>query len=347
MIKFSEIIKKAMHDLMQKDKSVICFGLGVTDPIGIFGTTSGLEKKFGKNRVFDVPTSENALTGIAIGASLNGIKPILTHQRADFILLSMDQLINSASKWNYMFGGVSNVNITVRCIVGKGWGQGPTHSQNLHSMFSHFPGIKVVCPSFASDVYDLFINSVLDPNPVIFLEHRWLHNSLGKINIKKNKKNILKPKLICKGNKLSIVTLSYLSLEAKIVCDYLKKNHSIDIDLIDLRVTNPLDFQEIRKSLKKTGKLLLIEPGFTNCSISDTIISKISLEGIKLIKKPIILAQPNFPEPTSHRLTKYYYINRLSIVDNIFKLLDVKSPKIQIQNIIPHDKPGEWFKGPF
>ena len=142
---------------MSDDNSVICFGLGATDPKGIFGTTSGLEEKFGHKRVFDIPTSENAMTGIGIGASMTGIKTILTHQRLEFFLLAVDQLVNSAAKMHYMFGGKINIPITIRLIIGRGWGQGPTHSQNLHAWFAHIPGLKVVMPSNANDAYHLLL----------------------------------------------------------------------------------------------------------------------------------------------------------------------------------------------
>jgi pyruvate dehydrogenase E1 component beta subunit len=150
--------------------------LGVTDPKGVFGTTTGLEEKFGSNRVFDMPTSENAMTGIGIGVSLNGFRPVMTHQRLDFALLSLDQIINNAAKWRFMFGGTRGVPITIRLIIGRGWGQGPTHSQNLHALFSHIPGLKVVMPSTAKDAKGLLLSSIFDPDPVIFLENRWLHN---------------------------------------------------------------------------------------------------------------------------------------------------------------------------
>ena len=131
--------------------NVFVYGLGVDDPKHIFETTTGLQEKYGENRVFDMPTSENAMTGVAIGASMNGIKAIMTHQRLDFFLLAMDQLVNSASKWHYMFGSQISIPITIRLIIGRGWGQGPTHSQNLQSWFAHIPGLKVVMPSSPED----------------------------------------------------------------------------------------------------------------------------------------------------------------------------------------------------
>ncbi|MGZ5926964.1 MAG: alpha-ketoacid dehydrogenase subunit beta, partial [Rhizomicrobium sp.] len=173
---FAQSIRDGLAVAMAADPAVICFGLGADDPKGVFGTTLDLHKQFGSDRVFDMPTSESAMTGIAIGAALNGLKPVLTHQRLDFALLSMDQLVNNAAKWRFMFGGRRSVPITIRMIIGRGWGQGPTHSQSLQAWFAHIPGLKVVMPTTAEDAKGLLLSSIFDPDPVIFLEHRWLHN---------------------------------------------------------------------------------------------------------------------------------------------------------------------------
>ena len=165
---FIKAINEALTIAMLADNSVICYGLGVNDPKGIFGTTLGLEEKFGKERVFDIPSSENAMTGVAIGASLNGIRPVMTHQRLEFFILAMDQLINSAAKWHYMFDGNASIPITIRLIVGQGWGNGPTHSQSLQAWFAHIPGIKVIMPATAADAKGLLLSSIFDNNPVIF-----------------------------------------------------------------------------------------------------------------------------------------------------------------------------------
>ena len=178
---FSEAINEALFECLKEDNKTICFGLGIGDPKEIFGTTKNLVKNFGSKRVFDTPTSENALTGIAVGAAINGSKVIMTHQRLDFALLSLDQIINNAAKWHYIFNGKYKVPITIRLIIGRGWGQGPTHSQALHGLFSHIPGLKVMTPFFSSDAKNLLIQAIRDPNPVIFIEHRWLHGQKGKI----------------------------------------------------------------------------------------------------------------------------------------------------------------------
>ena len=224
---YAESINDCLKYLLQTNKNVICLGLGATDPKGVFGTTSGLEELFGPSRVFDIPASENAITGISIGASLLGTVPVLTHQRVDFALLSMDQIINNASKLYYMFGEKVNCPITIRMIIGRGWGQGPTHSQNLQSVFSHFPGLKVVMPSFPEDAKELLYSSVLDPNPVIFLEHRWLHNSEEKVSNEYVYKKLGRAKLINRGNDLTIISSSYMTIEAKKAINFLKKNNTL------------------------------------------------------------------------------------------------------------------------
>ena len=172
----AKAINQALYDSMRLSKKVITFGLGVTDPKGVFGTTLGLEKAFGPERVFDTPTSENAMTGVGVGLAVAGFKPVMVHQRLDFFILALDQLINSAAKFHYMYGGAVNVPITIRLILGKGWGQGPTHSQNLINLFASIPGLKVVMPSNAKNAYQLLISAINDPNPVVYLEHRWVHS---------------------------------------------------------------------------------------------------------------------------------------------------------------------------
>ena len=143
-IAFHKAINEAVDQSLSIDPSVFLIGLGAADPKGIFGSTLGLNEKYGDHRVMEMPISENAVTGIAIGAAITGMRPILTHQRVDFALVSMEQIVNQAAKWHYMFGGQMNVPIVIRMIIGRGWGQGPQHSQSLQSWFAHVPGLKVV-----------------------------------------------------------------------------------------------------------------------------------------------------------------------------------------------------------
>jgi pyruvate dehydrogenase E1 component beta subunit len=347
-IKFTEAINECILDEMARNKNLVTYGLGINDPKRIFGSTRGLVEKFGKQRVFDVPTSENALTGIGLGLSLGGNPVLITHQRADFFLLALDQLINSISKWNYMFGGNSGVvNITIRLIVGRGWGQGPTHSQNLQSVFSHFPGLKVVMPTTPYNAKGLLTASLRDPNPVIFLEHRWLHNSEGSVPRRNYLLDLCKSKVLKRGKDITLISMSYMTPEIKSIYENLY-NLKIDFEHIDLICTKPLDKKTIIKSVKKTGRVLVLDTGFKSNSISAEIITSLNEECFKYLKsKPQRITVPDIPEPASYGLTKYYYADRNTIIRKIAEILKIKIKKLPIRKFVHHDVPGIWFKGPF
>ena len=347
---FSEAINDALYLAMKKDKKMICYGLGVTDPKNVFSTTLNLKKNFGSSRVFDVPTSENALTGVSIGAALNGVRSVVTHQRLDFFLLAMDQLVNSAAKWYYMFGSQKPVPITIRLIIGRGWGQGPTHSQNLQAWFNHIPGLKVVMPSFADDAKGLLLSSIFDPNPVIFLEHRWLHNTNAIKRMGDYRVKIGKSKICRKGKHITILSMSYLTLEALKAAKYIYNKFNISAEVIDLRSIKPLDWKTIFQSLKKTRRLMVLDTGFTTGSVAAEIIAKISIEKFKLLKSaPIRLAMPDVPEPTSSSLTKNFYVRSEDIAANILQSFKINYKNIRkdLAETGPSDIPDNSFKGPF
>ncbi len=349
-ISFIEAINRCIFSEMTRNKKLITFGLGINDPKRIFGSTKGLVEKFGKNRVFDVPTSENSLTGIGLGLSLGGNPVLITHQRTDFFLLAFDQLINSISKWNYMFDGNSGpVNITIRLIVGRGWGQGPTHSQNLQSIFAHFPGLKVVIPTTPYDAKGLLASALRDPNPVIFLEHRWLHNSKGIVPSNNYLSNLNKSKIVKRGKYLTIISTSYMTAEVKNIYQELK-NSKIDFEHIDLICIKPLDEKTIINSVKKTGRLIVLDSGFKTNSISAEIITLVNEKCFKYLKtKPVRITVPDISEPASYGLTKYYYENKKSIlkkIENMLKIkIKIKKDDVKVKQ--HHDVPGNWFKGPF
>tara|TARA_B100001250_G_C19772040_1_gene777643 strand:+ start:570 stop:1625 length:1056 start_codon:yes stop_codon:yes gene_type:complete len=348
-ITFYQIINQTLFDLMKRNKKIVAFGLGIDDPKALFGTTKNLKKKFGDNRVFDFPTSENAMTGIGIGMSLNGMIPIMTHLRLDFFLLAMDQLVNNAAKWNIMFGGQNKIPITIRLIIGRGWGQGPTHSQNLQSWFSHVPGLKVITPSFPSNAKNLLIDSVNDPNPVIFIEHRWLHNLEENIKFNRREYLIGKSKKLSSGKELTIVSSSFSTIEILKLHKILKKNQ-IKFDHIDLMSVKPLDISNIFKSVNKTGRLLILDNSSHQfCSISSEIISQLILRKKNIFRsEPIILALPDIPSPTSFFLTKKYYNSSTKILSVIEKLISKKINynRNQLETTL-HDVPDKNFMGPF
>ena len=346
---FAKAINEALTEAMTIDPDVICYGLGVPDPKGVFGTTMGLQNKFGVDRVFDMPTSENAMTGIGIGASLYGLRPVITHQRLDFALLSMDQLVNNAAKWRFMFGDRRGVPLTVRMILGRGWGQGPTHSQNLQAWFAHVPGLKVVMPATAEDAKGLLLSAIFDPDPVVFLEHRWLHNLNGEVQDGDCRIPLGKAALLRTGVDVTVVAMSYMTIEALHAVDHLSAQ-GINCDLIDLRSVRPLDWQAIEASVNRTGRLLVLDTGNLTGSISGEIVARATVNCWEALKcAPERLAMPDYPEATSPALTECYHVRAEHIAE---KIGCMTSQEVEIFHLSqkrqhPHDVPGDWFTGPF
>ena len=220
------------------------------------------------------------MTGICIGAAIKGMKPILSHQRVEFSLLSIEQIINQAAKWNFMSGGKQKVPLVIRLIIGKGWGQGPQHSQSLEAMFAHIPGLKVVAPSNARDAKGLLVSSVKDDGPVIFFEHRWLHNIKGFVPKKIFSIKIGKAKVIEKGKDITIISFSDALIQLLRIKKLLKAAN-ISAEIIDLRSIRPLDKNLIFKSIKKTKRLLVLDNGWKSFGISSEIITLVSEKMVK------------------------------------------------------------------
>lgn len=346
---FASAINDALNVAMAIDESVICYGLGVPDPRGVFGTTLGLQEKFGADRVFDMPTAENAMTGIGIGAALYGLRPVMTHQRLDFALLSMDQLVNNAAKWRFMFGGKRGVPITIRMILGRGWGQGPTHSQNLQAWFAHIPGLKVVMPASADDAKGLLLSAIFDPDPVIFLEHRWLHNLKSEVPAEDYRVPIGKARLLRRGNDVTIVSMSYMTIEAIHAIDHLE-SQGITCDLIDLRSVRPIDWDSVNASVKKTGRLLVLDTGHLSGSVAGEIVARVVPDCWGVLKAaPRRLAIPDFPEATSPALTALYHVRAETIAKEVCSLIERDCEALVLAKLRTHppDVPGDWFTGPF
>ena len=348
-LSFAEALNEAIHLAMDIDSCVICFGLGIDDPKAIFGTTSFLKDKFGPERVFDTPTSENGMTGVAVGAALQGLRPVMVHQRADFFLLAMDQLVNSAAKWSYMFGGQQKVPLVIRLIQGRGWGQGPTHSQTFHAWFTHVPGLKVVMPATGHDAKGLLLSSIFDDDPVIFIEHRWLHNSFSNVPEEDYRIPLGQARLVREGNDITIIALSYMLVEAIRAVNFLAF-HDVDCELIDPRTLSPFDWDAVFSSVRKTGHLLVIDTGVTTGSFAGEIVARCAMECWgSLHKAPFRIAMPDMPEPTSFGLTRDLHPRAEDVVEAVNGLLDtnVDTTVLHDKSNFPHDVPGDWFKGPF
>lgn len=343
---FSKSINEALEQSMRKNKNVIIVGLGVDDPKGVFGTTKDLNKKFKKNRVFDMPTSENSFTGFAIGVALEGKRPVIVHQRVEFSLLSMDQIVNQAAKWFYMSGGKKPIPIVIRLIIGRGWGQGPQHSQSLESLFAHIPGLKVVCPSNPFNAKGLLNASIKDNNPVIFFEHRWLHETVGDVPKKYFELDLGKSRYVNRGKDLTIVAFSYTVLMSLKIREILTKNN-ISTEIIDLLSLRPLDTKKIISSAKKTKKVIIIDNGWMQYGVSAEISALINDKlGGKV--KVLRVGNADAPIPSTVSLAKHSYPKLRETLKKISKICNKKIlfGNKDIPNI-PADQPDKSFLGPF
>ena len=246
-----------------------------------------------------------------------------------------------------MSAGKSNVPITIRLVVGKGWGQGPQHSQSLETLFAHIPGLKVVCPSNPIDAKGMLISSIFDNNPVIFFEHRWLHNIKSEVPNGYFKKNITKSKLLRKGKNLSIISFSNSLVESLKAADFLKKKFKIKSNVLDLRVIRPLDKKKILETTSKTKNILIVDNGMISFGISSEISSLIS-ENSKLKKNIKRLGVEETPIPSSVALAKYCYPEEYSIVRAALELLKIKVDDKLLPKFKKNpDQPDTNFKGPF
>lgn len=348
-LKYFEAIREAHAQCMSEDPGVFIMGLGASDPGGIFGSTKGLVEEFGDERVMDMPLAENSMTGVAIGAAIRGMRPIMTHQRVDFALVSVEQIINQAAKWHFMFNGQHSVPLVIRMIIGRGWGQGPQHSQSLQAMFAHIPGLKVIMPTTAYDAKGMMIAATRDSNPVVCLEHRWLYGIEDNVPEELYEVPLGKARVMKEGNDVTIISVSLMSLEALRAAEFLAE-HGVNAEVIDLRTIRPLDKETILESVSKTGRLMFVDTANLQFGISGEIISTVA-ENIlgKLKAQPKRMGMPEYPLPTSPALAQNYYPGAERIAQEVLDMMgiDAKISPVQAGQSTFGDQPDPSFKGPF
>lgn len=324
---FSEAIREATYQVMERDPNVVILGEGVNDPTGMFGSTLNLWKTFGKNRVVDVPNSESAFTGMAIGAAITGLRPIIVHQRADFLLVSMDQIASQAAKWSYMFSGKSHVPVVIRAVVGRGWGQGAQHSQSLQGTFMHFPGLKVILPSNAYDAKGMLISALTtEKSPILIIEHRWLYKTKSDVPKRMYAEPIGIAKVLEKGNDITIVAASQCVEEA-LKAAKLMLPMGVTSEVIDIRSARPIDAFTIRNSVRKTGNLVVVDDDWRSAGLSSEVSAVVAEDDstFKRLKSPIRrVAWADTPAPTTHVLENMFYPTAETIVAVCIKSLKGK-----------------------
>lgn len=351
----ADAIHEATVLAMEHDPRVFVMGEGVTDPKGVFGTTSGLRERFGADRVLEMPIAENGWTGAAIGAALAGQRPLLVHQRVEFTLLAMEQLVNNAAKMHYVSGGRHRVPITVRLIVGRGWGQGPAHSQSLEVLFAHIPGLKVVMPSCARDAKGLLLGAIEDDGPVVIIEHRWVHYAEGAIDPGYAPLPLDGPRKLTSGDDVTVVATSYMTLEALQAAQALAEA-GCGVELFDLRVLRPLQTDAIVESVRRTGRLLTVDTGHAGYGIGAEVIAQTVAGAFDDLRAaPRRIGLPEHPTPSSSALSQHYYPRSPKIAETIGELVGlprsvteaVASKLSQHREDRPLDIPHPSFKGPF
>jgi len=312
-IAYPEAIREGLRQALSIDSNVFIMGQGVDDPSGMFGATRGLQEEFGSQRVFDTPLAETALTGVAVGAALGGMRPVYLHNRPDFLLLAMDQLVNHASKWHFMFGGAVPVPMVVWACIGRGWGSASQHSQALQGLFMHVPGLKLIMPSTCFDAKGLMLAAIKDNNPTIILEHRFNFRQKGTVPEEVYTVPIGKGVIRRYGKDVTIVAVSHLVLEAfQVALDLAAKG--IDVEIIDPRTLRPLDEELILDSVAKTGRLVIVDTGWKTGGVTAEIAAMVAEKAFSLLKAPIVrVASPDLPTPAGFTLEEAFYIDKSDI----------------------------------
>jgi pyruvate/2-oxoglutarate/acetoin dehydrogenase E1 component len=323
---YGSAILSAFEYLLAKYPEVFIIGQGLWSPWYVGNTMTGLEAKYGKDRIIDTPVSESAITGAAVGASIAGMMPIVVHPRMDFMLYAIDPIVNQAAKWSYMFGGQASAGVTVRAIINRGGEQGAQHSQALHSWFSHIPGLRVVMPHSVSDARDLLISAVLSKDPVIYIDDRWLYSKEDVLTeIEELDLSIIKPKIVHQGRDITLVGAGYSSsLCIEVAIKLERCGYSADV--VDLRVISPIDANQICQSVEKTGRLIVVDGGWSPCGLAGEIIASV-VERINpnvLISTPARITLPHCPAPTSKIMEEAYYPSVKNVFDAVLKKLAEK-----------------------
>lgn len=340
-VKYKDAISEATVEAMKADSNIFITGHAVDYPSGIFGSTVKARELF-PERVFDCPSMENAFMGIATGAAAMGKRPVFVLPRADFMFLAYDNLLNLTSKWKYMYdGNAGSAPVVIRAIVGKGWGQGATHSQSPHAPLAHFPGLTVAMPSTPADAKGLLLNALQVDHPVVILEHRSLYDIEGEMPDNQTAIPFGKARVLREGSDITIVATSLMALEATIAADELKKQN-ISVEVIDPRTIRPLDEESILNSVAKTGHLIVADTSWEMCGFSSEVAALVAEKGFHSLKAPVRrIALSNCPTPVSKSLEDVFYPKASTLANAVLSLLKVETNQVSDIDRI------DLFKGPY
>jgi acetoin:2,6-dichlorophenolindophenol oxidoreductase subunit beta len=320
-LSYAKAILEATDQAMGLCPEVVVLGQLVDTKSGIFGTTTGLAEKYGAERVQDFPVSENLMTATAMGAALTGLRPLIAHQRLDFMLYSLDAIANWLALWRFKSNGHSAMPVTIRTIVGKGWGQGPQHSKSLHSWFAHLPGLRVAVPATAYDAKGLLLESIFSETPAIFVEGRGLYSMTDDVPEEPYRVRFGQAVVRRTGKDATIVAIGSMVPTAMRAAALLEKE-GIDVEVVDPRTLTPLDRRTICDSAFKTGRLVVADPAWHSFGASAEIIATVAENlGVKLKSKPVRVTLPDSHTPMSMALEPEFYADEADIVAAVNRTL--------------------------
>lgn len=343
VITFKEALSLAMVREMESDPSVFVFGLDVPDHKRIFGSTQGLVEKFGLERCFGTPLSEDAMTGVALGAAISGLRPVHVHIRADFMLLGMNQIANMISNLRYMSGGKLKIPLVIRAVIGRGWGQSAQHSKSLHSVYAHLPGLKVVMPTTPEDAYGLLRSAVRDDNPVIILEHRWLYEITGEVD-DEVLVPIGQPIVRRPGKTVTVVCTSWMNVEALKAAEVLAKR-GVELEVVDVRTITPLQEELIVSSVMKTKNCIVADYDWVFCGFGAELAALLSHRCFGVLERPIErLGFAQVPCPTTRPLENLFYPSAVSIIRTVETMFGLEPADLSGEVFYSYE---QRFKGPF
>ena len=314
---YAQAINEALSQAMGLSPDVIVLGQLVDYKPGVFGTTTGLVERYGSDRVQDFPVAESVMTFTGIGAALAGMRPVLVHQRLDFMMYSLDAIVNWLSLWRFKSNGQSSIPLTIRAIVGKGWGQGPQHSKSLHAWFAHLPGLRVAVPSTAYDAKGLLLESIFGEDPTIIIENRSLFSMTDLVPNIPYRVRFGHGTTRRTGTDITLVAIGMMVPVALRAAMQLAAE-SISVEVIDLRSVSPIDQNIIFDSVRKTKRLAVVDPGWQSVGVAAEVITLVCERlGDILATNPVRICLPDSHTPMSATLEAKYYSNDVSVANTI------------------------------
>ncbi|MEM1584367.1 MAG: alpha-ketoacid dehydrogenase subunit beta [Nitrososphaerota archaeon] len=321
MITYAEALNEALREEMRRDENVIVFGEDVAVIGGAYRVTKGLLEEFGSRRVLDTPISEAAIVGMAVGAALIGLRPVAEIMYLDFLTLGMDQLVTHAAKARFMSGGQVKLPLVVRTQYSLGRVHASQHSQFLAPWFLNVPGLKVVLPSTPYDAKGLLKSSIRDDDPVLFIESGVLYSTKGQVPADEYLVPLGRADVKKTGDDVTIVAVSRTVIEALKAAEKLMEE-GINAEVIDPRTINPMDWDTILNSVRKTNRLVVVDDGHKTGSISAEIAAKVVEEAFDSLEGPIIrVNSPDIPVPSSQPLEKTFMVSAEKIVEAVLKII--------------------------